>query len=347
MADAARDGQTALALRLAKLLAPVGDVDATAIERNVAFSPLSVHAALALMAAGARGTTQAQLLSFLGAPSASELAAFGRGIADSLLDDDRADTGGPRVLFGGGVWVGDHCGALDKAFRDVAAHSYKSEARTVSFASKPEEAVETINGRVKKATNNLISSIISPTDVDAETDLVLANAVYFKRAWLKQFGSYTSPGTFHRLDGNADAMQFSMFIFLPDERHGFAAMVDMITAAPGYLYSILPRTTPDLVILKMPKFEISFDWDLESDLRRLGLSLPFSLEAADLRGMFDKNDGRGTAFLTKVVHRASMRGGGLPPKVVEFVADHPFTFLIMEERSGVIVFAGHVLDPTK
>ncbi|KAM3373287.1 hypothetical protein ACQJBY_019972 [Aegilops geniculata] len=162
---------------------------------------------------------------------------------------------------------------------------------------------------------------------------------------------------------DADAMQFSMLIFLPDERHGFAAMVDMITAAPGYLYSILPRTTPDLVILNMPKFEISFDWDLESDLRRLGLSLPFSPEAADLRGMFHKNDGGRTAFLTKVVHRAvvkvneqgteagastaSMRGGGLPPKVVEFVADHPFTFLIMEERSGVIVFAGHVLDPTK
>uniref|UniRef100_A0A8R7P8L5 Serpin domain-containing protein n=1 Tax=Triticum urartu TaxID=4572 RepID=A0A8R7P8L5_TRIUA len=140
-------------------------------------------------------------------------------------------------------------------------------------------------------------------------------------------------------------------------------MVDMITAAPGYLYRILPRRQPDLTIIKMPKFEISFDWNLESDLRRLGLSLPFSPEAADLRGMFDKNDGGRTAFLTKVVHRAvvkvneqgteagastaGMRGGGLPPNVVEFVADHPFTFLIMEERSGVIVFAGHVLDPTK
>ncbi|VAH24602.1 unnamed protein product [Triticum turgidum subsp. durum] len=162
---------------------------------------------------------------------------------------------------------------------------------------------------------------------------------------------------------DADVMQFSMLIFLPDERHGFAAMVDMITAAPGYLYRILTRRQPDLTIIKMPKFEISFDWNLESDLRRLGLSLPFSPEAADLRGMFDKNDGGRTAFLTKVVHRAvvkvneqgteagastaGMRGGGLPPNVVEFVADHPFMFLIMEERSGVIVFAGHVLDPTK
>jgi serpin B len=43
-----------------------------------------------------------------------------------------------------------------------------------------------------------------------------------------------------------------------------------------------------------------------------------------------------------------LRGGGGPlPDIVKFTADHPFTFFIMEERSGVIVFAGHVLDPTK
>jgi serpin B len=33
-----------------------------------------------------------------------------------------------------------------------------------------------------------------------------------------------------------------------------------------------------------------------------------------------------------------------PP--VQFVADHPFSLVIMEERSGVIVFVAHVLDPT-
>ncbi|XBJ15511.1 hypothetical protein VPH35_007392 [Triticum aestivum] len=405
-ADPVRDGQTALALRLVKHLAAA---DADAAAKNVAFSPVSIHAGLALVAAGAGGATRAQLLNFLGAPTADGLAAFGRLVADRVLAD-KVGSGGPRVLFGGGVWVDASRGGLKEAFKEVAAKSYKSETRTVSFTDEPEEAVETINRWVKKATNNLIDSMISRSDITADTDLVLANAVYFKGSWLNPFNvCHTSSGEFHRLDGShtmsiscmdgfkvlklpygpdgeyepapgglpykihrgpratsvktplgEDATQFSMFVFLPDERDGMATMVDVITAAPGYLYSVLPTETK-LVQINLPKFEVSLDWDLGSDLRRLGLTLPFSRKAGDLRGMYKKDDGRPT-FLTKVAHKAiikvneegteaaavmtALRGGGPMPDHVEFVADHPFTFIIMEERSGVIVFAGHVLDPT-
>lgn len=263
---------------------------------------------------------------------------------------------------------------------------------------KPEEAVEMINCWVKKATNGLVECIFSPAD----TDLVLANAVYFKGKWLNPFESHnTRADKFHRLDGSHVEADFlwefhsmyvsymdgfkvlklpyrkghcssdddtmstrsSMFVFLPDNRDGMATMVDVITAAPAYLYSLLPTETKP-VRLKLPKFEISFNWDdFSGDLCRLGLSLPFLPKVADLRGMFAKNDGRPT-FLSKVAHKAVVKvneegteaaavygallgGGGPPPDTVEFVADHPFTFLIMEEISGVIVFAGHVIDPTR
>jgi serpin B len=152
-----------------------------------------------------------------------------------------------------------------------------------------------------------------------------------------------------------------MYIFLPDDRQGIAGMVDAITAGPEYLYSVLPKTANKSTVLtvRLPKFETSFDWDLGDDLRLMGLSLPFSPESADLRGIFHKNH---STYLSKVLHKAVvkvdedgteaaaatvvlMKGAGRKPPS-EFVADHPFTFFIMEERSGVIVFAGHVLDPT-
>jgi serpin B len=156
--------------------------------------------------------------------------------------------------------------------------------------------------------------------------------------------------------------QYSMYIFLPDEHQGLANMVDVITLGPDYLYNVLPKTANETVTVTLPKFEISLDWDLGRDLRQMGLSLPFSPESADLGGIFD--DGRPTS-LGKALHKAVVKvdedgteaaavtvlmmfGSSYtamePP--IQFVADHPFTFFIMEERSGAIVFAGHVLDPT-
>jgi serpin B len=32
---------------------------------------------------------------------------------------------------------------------------------------------------------------------------------------------------------------------------------------------------------------------------------------------------------------------------VDFVADHPFAYFIVEEETGAIVFAGHVHDPSR
>ncbi|GJN25298.1 hypothetical protein PR202_gb13107 [Eleusine coracana subsp. coracana] len=314
-------------------------LNAAAAAENVAFSPVSVHAALA------------QLLAFLGAPSAKELTDFGRIVTHRVLADrsglgdssgeladafrdlvqvesyesdsdvesyysdvecdelvarrftEKVAFSGPRILFGGGIWVDASRVELTDAFRKVATESYKSEARTVSFTKEREEAVKMINQWVKKATENLIDTIISPDAMDDETDLVLANAVYFKGEWLRPFRyCLTRRDTFHRLDGSCrkevesgpgkpsrghsttdEATQYSMFIFLPDKKDGIATMVDMVTAAPAFMYGILDEMNKKYVYVKLPKFKITFNWEQLGDaLNQLGLTLPFSPEAADL-----------------------------------------------------------------
>jgi len=72
---------------------------------------------------------------------------------------------------------------------------------------KPEAAVKMINTWVKKATGNLIESIISTGDINADTDLVLANAVYFKGDWMEPFQP-CGTSTFHLLDGRHTKAEF-------------------------------------------------------------------------------------------------------------------------------------------
>ena len=190
---------------------------------------------------------------------------------------------------------------------------------------------------MKKATDNLIDSMISTDDINAATDLVLANAIYFKGDWMEPFQlQFTSPGTFHRLDGGHveldfmekyrrmdvacmdgfkvlklpyklgatppahgqlkrrrgqvdtkskdmpstevnESTRYSMFVFLPDTRDGMATMVDVVTAAPAFMYSISAEMKLRDVDLKLPKFKITFNW---GNLKET--SLPAGADAAVL-----------------------------------------------------------------
>jgi len=110
---------------------------AAAAAANLVFSPVSVYAALALLAAGARGGTLQELLDALGGDSRDDLAAFARRAAErALADRSRSGAGGgPAVAFACGAWL-DAAWALLPAFRDAAAASYNAEARAVDFGNE-------------------------------------------------------------------------------------------------------------------------------------------------------------------------------------------------------------------
>jgi serpin B len=130
-ATASSAGLEALAFRLTERLA--ADAAAGGGE-NVVFSPLSIYAALALAAAGARGRTLDELLAILGAPSRGGLAEFVRGLVERALVD-RSPAGGPCVMFACGLWH-DKTRELRPAYRAATAESYKAEMRAVDFRRK-------------------------------------------------------------------------------------------------------------------------------------------------------------------------------------------------------------------
>jgi len=115
------------------------------------------------------------------------------------------------------------------------------------------------------------------------------------------------------------------------------------------------------VIVTLPKFKITSDFDLEKELPKLGMTDIFVAGKADLSGM---NGGR-NLFVSNVIHKAfvevneegteaaaatvivvrptSIQVNPEPTPV--FRADHPFLFVIRDNRSGAVLFVGRVVDP--
>ncbi|KAK9872282.1 hypothetical protein WA026_017085 [Henosepilachna vigintioctopunctata] len=91
------------------------------------------------------------------------------------------------------IFVGD-----DIPVRDCILDLFRDEIELMKFKSQPEEARNSINQWVEQRTHKMIKDLLPPGSIDETTDLVLANAAYFKGMWLKKFNpSETRPDIFY------------------------------------------------------------------------------------------------------------------------------------------------------
>lgn len=124
--------QTAFALRLAKQVGAEAASDA-----NLAFSPLSVHLVLSLLAAGSKGRTLDQILSFLGlgdSGGVADLNALSSQVVAVVLADGSA-RGGPRVSYANGVFF-DSSLLLKPSFKEIVTQIFRADTKIVDFQTK-------------------------------------------------------------------------------------------------------------------------------------------------------------------------------------------------------------------
>jgi serpin B len=370
-AQAVAEGNTAFALDLyGKLRAKEG---------NLVYSPYSASAALAMTAAGARGETEQEMVKVLHLPADRAQAQQGFGQLSKAL----AAAAGPgcRLEIANSLW-GQKGVAWQADFQHLTKSVYGAGLREVDFADG-ETARKAINEWVEQQTQDKIKELFAAGTLSPDTVFALVDAVYFKGDWLHKFPKgMTKDGDFHPGQGAAvkvpmmrqtekfrlygdkqfqalempyQGNRLSMVVLLPREADGLAALEQALT--PAHLEDWLDRLRNDVkVIVTLPRFKVTSSYDLIPPLKSLGMNRAFG--GADFSGMASgermalsavvqkafvevNEEGTEAAAATGVVGARSAE----PDRPAEFTADHPFLFLIRDNRTGTVLFMGRVTDP--
>ncbi|KAL6848360.1 hypothetical protein ACP4OV_021654 [Aristida adscensionis] len=216
LADAASD-LAALSMLLLRHLGGHHESEEAPELRNMAFSPVSFHAILSLLAAGATGPVRHQIVSFLGPAGAEAHAALAAKVASVVLethdvvdedededdddDDEEKPVPPPEVRCAMGIWL-DSSLVLKPAFAAMAASKYKAEARAISFKTMAAQARAEINEWFENTTGGHFKDLVPASSISASTLLVLANALYFRGYWYDNFQpAMTRDGAFHVSSG--------------------------------------------------------------------------------------------------------------------------------------------------
>lgn len=158
-----------------------------------------------------------------------------------------------------------------------------------------------------------------------------------------------------------DKRQFTMYFFLPNAKDGLAALVEKVASESELLQHKLPFGKVEVGDFRIPKFNISFGLETSDMLKELGVVLPFSgggltkmvnssvSQNLCVSNIFHKSfievNEEGTEAAAATAATILLRSAMSIPPRLDFVADHPFLFMIREDLTGTIIFVGQVLNP--
>jgi serpin B len=350
---------------------------------NLFLSPASISTALAMTYAGARGDTAKEMARTLHFTLPQEK--LHPAIGALLYDlNGPGKERGYQLSVANALWPQKGHAFLPE-FIKINKDNYGAGLQEVDYGDT-EKARQTINDWVQKHTQDKIKNLLKEGVLDADTRLVLTNAIYFKGDWKNPFEKErTNKGPFHLtskqkvdvpfmrqtdhfnyLDGGNFAalempyagQELSMVVFLPKKIDGLNEFEKSLSA--DNLTGWLGKLTDKKVDVIMPKFKITAEFSLKEALSSLGMPMAFSGKA-DFSGM----DGKKDLYLSAVVHKAfvdvnekgteaAAATGVVATKLAArvdpipiFRADHPFVFLIRDQKSGSILFLGRLARPAE
>jgi len=352
---------------------------------NLFFSPESISTAFAMAYVGARGTTASEMATTLhftlppeqlhpamGALLTSlnaEHAGYKLRVADALwaekdytfLDDFVKLTASD---YGAGFNRVDFKGAPEQVRATINQWVEQKTEDKIKDLLPP--------GSLTPATRLVLTNAIyfkgdwqtkfdKAATKDEDFHLAAAQTVKAPLMHLTAKLAYFNGGTFQAAEIPYKSGELSMIVLLPDDGAGLPALEQSLTGANVQRWFSQLRGGAK-VVMTLPKFKMTQQFQLGNALSAMGMARAFQKGVADFSGMTGKRDfwisaaihkayidvneeGTEAAAATGIVMRSMAMQREQPPII--FRADHPFLFVIRDNRFGGILFMGRVNDPTK
>jgi len=282
-------------------------------EQNLVFSPYSLHTNLSLLWCGAKGKTKKELIQALFLPRRNTeiFELFNRPV---------------RLVTATALFTHNEIELLS-SFESKASKHFGASLLPIDFHNSAAAAAE-MNGWIQEKTQGKIPSLITEDDLNEQTKLVIANAVYFEKKWAHPFlASNTKTASFYPQDlpeidvemvrqthsfpyfetENAQIVSLPFakeksanaecLLILPSEDSSLAELEEHLDAET--LSTWMKNLKKTSVAVQLPKFSLSNRLSMDEALQSLGIETAYT-EAAHFGGI----DGTRELFLQTCLHEA-------------------------------------------
>lgn len=355
---------------------------------NTFLSPTSIGMALQMTSRGAKGDTLKQMNETMYVKDL-EVGDANRKLLDALSGRDDV-----KLNIGNAIWADPAKINLSKDFAAEVSKQFDAEVGALSFSDP--KAKDVINEWISEKTEKKIPEMLKK--LDASVVSILANAIYFKGDWSYQFDKEkTTKADFTRADGSKQEVQMmksdklelrytenddvqvvalpygpapekgkpgaqpgvNMWLIVPKEGKSLDSVVKGLNSET--FQSWQKKATRTKGYVELPRFKMKYRKELQEDLPRLGMKLPFDASLANFSGFEDNPAGRGGLFISRVIHEAiievneegtvaaaatvvEMERSGVP-RTFSVQCDRPFMLAVADDRTGSILFVGTVYQP--
>ncbi|CAO4376585.1 unnamed protein product [Caenorhabditis nigoni] len=331
-----------------------------------AFSPVSISLGFSLIHSGAAGSTKDQIRDFvLKGTSHKHFEKHFAKLNHSLL---RAENG-TKMCMANHLFA-DTALEVKNDYLQKIERLFRSGVTQLPFFENPHGSAVSINTFVGMKTKNHIARFMNDLNFPIGASTILVNAAYFMSEWsikfdggyTKKFDFYTNPmekrqvdylssshpvlysenNEFRVLTLRYKAESFAMSIFLPINRFGLREAIMGLNSVK--VQNLLTRASEEQMNIQIPKWKIECDFPLTDAMPLLGV--------AEMCGPFAELDNIASgASISQVMHKVLIEVGEngttsttgaprknqCPPDNVDFLADHPFMFLITKDLHPLFI----------